>query len=324
MFLQGGKSDAGQYASGLCLPIKRSVTGYAAACSEGGLDQERIWRCPTDDDHAMNVWASRWIDSRTCLRREESRSSSDRHVVSLALKATRVRLASGSGTVFEGIMPTGMLHVSGPSQILTAEFQEPCDFVHLYVSNDYLRRRQQALLSGPSSSTWDMNDYMIRDALVAQLGRTLVDGRHAQDGLYSKSVGETIVMRLVGLGRPRQNISPLPKWRLRRVVDYIDANLDERVSLADLAGVAGLSRMHFASQFRAATGCRPHEYLLARRIDRAKALISGGNMPLVEVALSVGFQAQAHFSTVFRHFAGDTPARWRQAALVGSEVAVTA
>jgi AraC family transcriptional regulator len=216
-----------------------------------------------------------------------------------------------------------MLHVSGPSHILAAEFHEPCDFVHLYVSNDYLRRRQEATFSCPSSSTWDMNDYVVRDPLVGQLGRTLVDGHHANDQLYTKSVGETIVMRLVGLRQQQKNISSLPKRRLRRVLDYVDASIDERISLADLAGVAGLSRMHFASQFRVATGYSPHEYLLSRRIDRAKALISGGNVPLVEVALSVRFHAQSHFSTVFRHFTGETPARWRQSALSGSQVVST-
>jgi AraC family transcriptional regulator len=324
MLSQAQKSERSPLDSGPCLSMNTAIARYVSASSERGLDQERNWRCPIDDDHTKNVLASRWLDSRTYGRREEAKSSIDRHVVSLALKATRIRLARGSRTIFDGVMPTGMLHVSGPSQILTAELHEPCDFLHLYVSNDYLRRRREAVRSGPSSSMWDMNDYMIRDALVGQLGRTLIDDRHANDGHYSKSVGETIVMRLVGIGRPRQNISPLPKWRLKRVVDYVDGSLDKRVSLEDLAGVAGLSRMHFASQFRAATGYRPHEYLLSRRIDRAKALISGGEMQLVDVALSVGFQAQAHFSTVFRHFTGETPGRWRQTALSGSEIVATA
>ena len=58
--------------------------------------------------------------------------------------------------------------------------------------------------------------------------------------------------------------------------------------------------MHFAAQFRAATGYRPHEYLLLCRIERAKAMLLQQNTPIVEVALSVGFKSQAHFSTVFK------------------------
>jgi AraC-like DNA-binding protein len=69
--------------------------------------------------------------------------------------------------------------------------------------------------------------------------------------------------------------------------------------------------MHFAAQFRAATGYRPREYLLHQRIEHAKLLLSNTDTPLAEVALAVGFCTQAHFSTVFKRIAGETPARWR-------------
>jgi len=104
---------------------------------------------------------------------------------------------------------------------------------------------------------------------------------------------------------------PLPKWRLKRVLDYVDRNLDARITLQHMASVAGLSRMHFAAQFRAATGLRPHDYLLMRRVDRAKDFLKKGDLQLAEIALSVGFQTQAHFTTVFKRFAGDTPHQWR-------------
>ena len=104
----------------------------------------------------------------------------------------------------------------------------------------------------------------------------------------------------------------MPKWRLRRVQEYVDAHFREPLSLADLAAVAGLSRMHFAAQFRAATGYRPHDYLLYQRIENAKAILSNTGTPLAEVAIALGFQAQSHFSTVFKRLTGETPARWRR------------
>jgi len=105
----------------------------------------------------------------------------------------------------------------------------------------------------------------------------------------------------------------LQKWRLKRVVEYVDNRLSGKITLMDLAAIAGLSRMHFASQFRAATGFRPHEYLLRRRIQRAEELLRQSTMTLVEIALTVGFQTQAHFTTVFKRFVGDTPYQWRNA-----------
>jgi AraC-type DNA-binding domain-containing proteins len=112
-----------------------------------------------------------------------------------------------------------------------------------------------------------------------------------------------------------RNVRSLQKWRLKRVLQYIDDHLAAKIALQDLATVAGLSRMHFAAQFRAAVGLRPHQYLLKRRIERAEELLKQAEIALVDVALTVGFQTQAHFTTVFKRFAGDTPHQWRSAHL---------
>jgi AraC family transcriptional regulator len=125
---------------------------------------------------------------------------------------------------------------------------------------------------------------------------------------------ETRAARCAGDVDPnRRPTRALQKWRLKRVVEYVDANLSNRVSLLDLADVAGLSRMHFASQFRVATGLRPHEFLLRRRIRRSKELLRTSPMAIVEIAFAVGFQTQAHFTTVFKRFAGHSPRQWRMA-----------
>lgn len=114
-----------------------------------------------------------------------------------------------------------------------------------------------------------------------------------------------------GGGRP---VAPLPKWRYRRVERYIDDHLEDRIMLADMARTVGLTRMHFAAQFRVATGVRPHEFLLQRRIAHACTFLRNENFSLVEIALRVGFQSQAHFTTVFKRIVGETPNRWRRLA----------
>jgi len=78
-----------------------------------------------------------------------------------------------------------------------------------------------------------------------------------------------------------------------------------------MAAAAGLSRMHFAAQFRAATGLRPHHYLLTCRVQRAMAQMLVDDTPLAQLALAVGFQSQSHFSTVFKRLTGTSPAAWR-------------
>jgi AraC family transcriptional regulator len=122
---------------------------------------------------------------------------------------------------------------------------------------------------------------------------------------------------------PRVRVNALPKWRLRRVEHYIAEHFGRCISLSELANVAGLSRMHFAAQFRTATGYRPREYLLHRRTEHAKTLLATTERPLAEIALAVGFSTQAHFSTVFKRISGESPARWRLANK-GKRIAVEA
>jgi transcriptional regulator GlxA family with amidase domain len=112
--------------------------------------------------------------------------------------------------------------------------------------------------------------------------------------------------------KPRAVKSGLQKWRFKRVADYVSANLAEPISLKDMASVAGLSRMHFAAQFRIATGSRPHEFLLRQRVERAQELMATRDTPLLAIALDVGFQTQAHFTSVFKKVTGETPHRWRE------------
>ncbi|MGV0908611.1 helix-turn-helix domain-containing protein [Martelella sp. FOR1707] len=139
----------------------------------------------------------------------------------------------------------------------------------------------------------------------------------AHHGVRSDTIRLALIARWLATridSRPIEEkaaIAPLPKWRIRRVAAYIEDHIDELITLSDLADAAGLSRMHFAAQFRAATGLRPHDYLLRCRVERAKTMLCDPGNRLVEIALNVGFQTQAHFTTVFKRFVGTTPARWR-------------
>lgn len=104
---------------------------------------------------------------------------------------------------------------------------------------------------------------------------------------------------------------PLQLWRLKRVILYIETHLAYHVTLLDLSKAAGFSPMHFAGQFRTATGTRPHDYVLRRKVEEAQVLLITSDMPIVDIALSFGFLNQAHFTTVFKRFVGSPPVRWQ-------------
>lgn len=99
--------------------------------------------------------------------------------------------------------------------------------------------------------------------------------------------------------------------RLRRVLDYIEAHLDDDLSITALAGVAGLSLHYFAEAFRDSTGTPPHRFILMRRIERAKILLLTTAMTITEVALAVGYSSHSHFALKFRELTGAGPRRFR-------------
>lgn len=101
----------------------------------------------------------------------------------------------------------------------------------------------------------------------------------------------------------------------RLLVDYIDSQLDAPLSLGQLAGLCALSEYHFARMFRASFGLPPHQYVLARRLSRARQLLSRTALPLGEIALACGFASASHFSNRFRQALGGTPGDYRLAFL---------
>jgi len=99
--------------------------------------------------------------------------------------------------------------------------------------------------------------------------------------------------------------------RLARAIQLIEASLAQSLHVDDIARHVHMSPFHFARMFKISTGHSPHHYLTLRRVERAKELLEGSAMPLAEVAQAVGFATQAHFTGVFRTYAGTTPRVYR-------------
>ncbi|WP_454917004.1 helix-turn-helix domain-containing protein [Xanthobacter sediminis] len=105
----------------------------------------------------------------------------------------------------------------------------------------------------------------------------------------------------------------LSRAQCRLLVQFIEEHLDRNISLADLAGIAGLSIFHFTRKFRAEFGCPPHAYVMRRRIEHAKRLLARTDIPLKVVAASSGFADQSHMTRLFRKLLDLTPAEYRKA-----------
>ncbi|TZG31247.1 AraC family transcriptional regulator [Agrobacterium sp. B1(2019)] len=115
--------------------------------------------------------------------------------------------------------------------------------------------------------------------------------------------------------KPREPIADgngLAPWQLRRVTDFLEAHLFQRVELAELAAMVGLSQSHFSRSFKASTGTPPYRWQLNSRIRRARTLLLDTDATLEEVAQITGFADAVHFGRTFRRLTGATPAAWRR------------
>jgi transcriptional regulator GlxA family with amidase domain len=119
---------------------------------------------------------------------------------------------------------------------------------------------------------------------------------------------------------PRERRSPsspgprggLAAWQLRRVKDYIVANLGARIVTRELAARANLSIGHFFRAFRISVGVPPQFYVMCERIRRAEELMLTTSESLAQIALEIGLSDQAHFSRAFRRLVGVSPSCWRR------------
>jgi AraC family transcriptional regulator len=140
--------------------------------------------------------------------------------------------------------------------------------------------------------------------------------------LAAESLANVLVVHLIrqilAPGRPaRGHDGALPQGRLRAVVEYIEEHLDASPTLEEIASVVRLSAYHFARQFKAATGLPPHQYVIMRRVERARQLLQGGTeLSLAEVAADAGFSDQSQFSQHFKRIVGVTPGQFRMSARI--------
>jgi len=100
--------------------------------------------------------------------------------------------------------------------------------------------------------------------------------------------------------------------QLRLATDYIESHLDHDLTLDSISAAPEMSPFRFARAFRKATGQSPRQYVIMRRVERAKELLRSTDMDIVDVANQVGFSTQSHFTTVFGRRCGTTPKRYRE------------
>ena len=104
----------------------------------------------------------------------------------------------------------------------------------------------------------------------------------------------------------------LAPWQLRRIVDHIESNLTQSLSMTELAGMVQLSRCYFTHAFKRSVGETPRAFIIRQRVRRAQSLLLTTRTPLGQIAFEAGFCDQAHLTRMFGRLVGETPFIWRR------------
>jgi AraC family transcriptional regulator len=171
------------------------------------------------------------------------------------------------------------------------------------------------------------------DPFIEQIALAIsreLDAETSAGRLLIESLGQTLsaylVHRFSDVALPATPlgslVKPIDDRRMARVMEFIDARIEQAFTVADLAAVACMSPAHFARSFKATTGRSPHAFVSGMRLELAKRMLTNRHRPISVIALSTGFSSQSNFSRAFRDAVGITPGEFRASliALPATEV----
>jgi AraC family transcriptional regulator len=222
-------------------------------------------------------------------------------------KGQNLRFTSRPGTIF--LVPRGTVDQdswAGPTQRIVVA-------IHPRLLTNALDETSHEA-DVELTERWDLLDEHI-SALLKEMAADLDDGSPA-GSIYGESLANTLGVYLlkryaVRRFTPVAHKGGLPGYRLKRVLDYIAASLEENISLAQLSRIAGMSPHYFSELFKQSTGRAPHAYVLVQRIERAKQRLCDPKCSIIDAGLDSGFENPSHFARVFRRLVGTTPSRFR-------------
>ena len=202
----------------------------------------------------------------------------------------------------------------------TWDLRADLSFVHLYCTDAHLRHLGEQVWDRSPAQLTLHEKIFADDDRITQLYRHFLlsaDWQQPANQLMLSSASTLLMTHLLQRYSDVQWQAPqvrggLAPAVLRRIVAYIDAQLDQPLTLAQLAAEAALSEYHFARMFRSSVGEAPHQYVMRRRMETAQQLLKFSTLTVTGIALRCGFHSSSHFSNRFRQQHGVAPSVWRQ------------
>lgn len=245
---------------------------------------------------------------------------SEHHTLSVYLDgASRCVRRQGSRTIGNAGHANNSVCLMPGSLATNWHVQGPITLLHCYFNDSHL----QNLVEG----VWDRDGRGLlldevdfaQDQLLIQLFCTTLSNSNWQDPLDRLALDSATQTALLHILRhysqrrlpeirPKGGLAP---WQQRKVLEYIEQHLDQTLTLTELARQTNLSDFHFARMFKHAIGQAPHRYVLHRRLNLARQLLTQRQLSMTEIALRCGFSSASHFSNRFRADCGVSPSQYQ-------------
>jgi AraC family transcriptional regulator len=221
----------------------------------------------------------------------------------------------------KGLLGPRNICVTPPETVTEWEHHGHPEILQVYLRRSLYEAAVSELCGCDAAAAEIVPRFGIVDPLLEQLAIALADALRTgsvRDGLYIDTVAQMMAVHLARTHSVQSRLAGLPTapavshQRMRQLIEFIEANLDQPLTLDAMAAQVGISPLYLARAFKAAVGQSPHQYVLARRIERAKELLRNSEMPIIDVALSVGFSSQSHLSHWMIRHTGVSPGAYRR------------
>ena len=260
---------------------------------------------------------SQWLDSHFEIQKQPAHDTGEHshqmHILTMVTSSTPIdqtidgqsqRNLVGENNIF--LLPAGASH--------RCDWQHDIEFMFIGLDPQLLIKVGQEVLNpdrielAPHFAT--IEDPLLQGILITLKQEIITGGLHFQ--LFIDQLKTTLGMHLLrNYGVRKVQLSTyndvLPKYKLDRTIDYIEAHLDQNLELEDLAQQAGVSQFYFSRLFKQSLGITPHQYVIRQRVERARQLIQQGELGLADIALECGFANQGHLNRHFKRLTGVTP-----------------
>jgi AraC family transcriptional regulator len=285
--------------------------------------QERAWSRHEDREMVFRVRTSskdRHWNGFDAFLYEASAGFSEqqfiRHNVSMQIGRPLLVTSRCDGETLRRLQVPGDVKIVPPGVPRVWETESATTKLSMYLSPALIFSAADALGVNPDRVTIAPQLH-VRDPRIEHIGRAVkaeLESLEPFGRLYGDSLGLALAAHLVRTYVPvsgPRTFNRLSRRRLRRVVDYIQDNLAQDLSLAQLAHVIGMSPSHFKVIFKESVGLPVHQYVIRSRVEYATGLVTHSDLPLSDVALQAGFANQSHMARCMKRLTGLTPAALR-------------